>query len=241
MGVPTSIWIMCLITVIYVYDSTLFLYRNEVVVVARLRGQYEVKFGSDDFSFFGKSIFIPNILLPHRLLYRLSWRPDKTEQEDDDEISESIQKKLLGIGPYIWAMFVALFVLLPIGLYIHRGTIVIILTVIYFYLLAIIALILIFIERKELGIGLYKFAAISFESLICAPCALNMTRKVSLAISFRNDVAAVSKKLLKPLDYNAFIQNLLNVIDSQLLLEAEESTRFHVLRAYRGRISREMS
>lgn len=233
---------MCVVTLIYIYDAALLLYRNEVIVIAKFRGRYDVKIGNSDLTFLGKILFIPNLFLPHQPLYRLSWEPsERTADVIGGEIIEATKQRLLGIAPYLWVMFVSLFVLLPFGLYIRHGLIVLLLSALWFYTMTIMALVIIFIERKTIGVSNSHFSAICFESLICAPCALNITRKVSLAVVIRSEVAELSKEILTPSSYTNFIQSFLSVIDSQILMETEGSPRFEKLRSYRLSISSELT
>lgn len=232
---------MCVVILIYICDAALLLYRNEVILIAKFRGRYDVKFGNSDLTFLGKILFIPNLFLPHQPLYRLSWEPcERTADVGDDEVLEATKQRLLGFAPYLWVMFVSLYVLLPVGLYIRHGLIVLLLSALWFYTMTIMTLILIYLERKTIGISNSRFTAICFESLICAPCALNITRKVSMAVAIQSEVAELSKKILTPLAYTNFIQSLLGVIDSQILIETEGSPRFVKLQAYRLSISREL-
>lgn len=58
---------------LYLYDSAVLLASNEVILSPRQSGRWVAMFGADSFQLRGKEPFMPNPLLPHHPIFRLSW------------------------------------------------------------------------------------------------------------------------------------------------------------------------
>src|SRR5258706_16411317 len=97
--------LMAVVIGLYLYDSTLLLYCNEGVLTPRGKADWSVGFGSDHARILGKEVFIPNPFLPHRPLFRLSWRWEGNSSEEEE--NWTAHKTSLGpMAPMVWGMAV---------------------------------------------------------------------------------------------------------------------------------------
>lgn len=241
MNIPAGLVIMGVICLIYVYDSTYLLYRNEAIVVAKFRGRYSVEFGSSSFLLFGKYVYIPNLLFAHRPIYRILW--DTVNQETDmdaPQITGIAKFNLLNLAPYIWLMLFCIFILLPVGFYVPHGIVLVLAALACFYLTTITLITLLTIKKKILGIDTIRFIGICFESLVCAPCALNIIKKTASLNRVHADLIELSRTLLSPSHLTDFHRELVAKIDDQLISEPEGSLRYEQLKAYRQSIVRQV-
>lgn len=225
---------------IYLFDSALLLYRNEAVMYPRRGGPFRVAFGSQNAQLFGKTVFLPNPLRPERPIYRLVWAtkppavvPNNAQRDWDH------REELAVLAPFVWSMFVALFLVLPAGLLTRLGHAVVFAALILLYLNAAVALILLFRRRARLELTGKRFAALAFEALVCIPCAINLVRKVSLGIAVREDLLEAGKRLMSPDDYRHLVELVAAQITEDAELEEEGSTRRRELEDYRASLSKE--
>ena len=234
MDIRTGLVIMGTICLIYIYDSTYLLYRNEAIVIAKFRNRFAIKLGSPSYTLFGRCVYIPNPLFAHRPIYRILWDAGNTGASLGSSCINEIGKfKLLKLAPCMWLMLFASFVLLPIGFYVSHGLYLVIGVVVYFYLTIILLIVFLAIDKKILGINTIHFIGICFESLVCAPCALNIIKKSASANRVRADLIQLSRGLLSPSNLADFYHEFLTNIDAQLMVEQEGSSRYERLKTYR--------
>ena len=231
-----AILLMGLIAILYLCDSALLLYRNEGVLLPARRGRWLVDLGSRHFQVFGKHVFLPNPLLPHRPVFKLSWQlggdGDAVVHEDWDALRKAAQP----IAPMIWLMAVALFVLLPLGFLTALGDGVLLAALILLYSSVIAALAWIWRNRRAFGLGGKAFAALAFESLVCTPLALNLARKLAARTAAQEDLVSASRRLQGAEDWRATAALLVVRLDEAIEGEDESSTRMAELREQRRRI-----
>lgn len=161
---------------LYLYDSALLLFHNEVVLEARRRG-YLVSAGGV-LEFGGRHLFLPNPCCPHRLLIRAGW-PDG---ESPDRRSARWKRSRLAlsiIAPWTWLLLGLFLVALPGALWV--GTNVVLLGWLLLTYAAIAAMLLqVYRHRNALNLSRRAVIALAFDALLCAPFAINMVRKISL-------------------------------------------------------------
>lgn len=241
MPVSPEVLLMTVAVGIYLFDAALLLYRNEAVLFPAGAGKFSVAFSPGWGQLFGKTVYLPNPFLPHKPLYRLSWhaRIVSASLSTGQPGWEESYQNLSTLAPFIWAMFIALFVLLPVGLFTHFGHIVLFVAVVALYLNALVILVLLFRERHKLRMTGKRFATIVFESLVCIPCALNLIRKISLAVPVREDLLEAGKRLLSPEDFRLMLETVTAQVTEEMDMEDEQSDRHQELEAYRTRITKE--
>jgi hypothetical protein len=227
---------MALVVGLYLYDSLLLLHRNEGILTPARRGRWSVGLGSRHYRLLGKALFLPNPLLPHRPLFRLSWRfegDSAAAQEDWDAHRNALRR----IAPMIWLMAVAFFVLLPMGFFTKLGDAALLAGLVLLYLSIISALAWVWRHRLKFNLAGKPFAALAFESLVCSPFALNLIRRVAAHIPVREDLVSASRRLQTADDWHATRAKLVARLDEAIELEEEGSRRMAGLLEHRRRMT----
>jgi hypothetical protein len=179
---------------LYLYDSALLLASNEVLLTPSRKGTWTALFGSDSFLLLGKEPCVPSPWLPHRPLYRFAWNKEGLVGPSQPWTPPGNEYAVL--APPIWMMALALFLLIPLGLFSRLGHLAIASGVVLFYLNALLALTMAWLKRGVFQITARRFAALAFECLTCPPFALNLTRHISLTTRPSEDFLSVAHRLL---------------------------------------------
>lgn len=161
---------------LYLYDSALWLFHNEIVLEARRRN-YHVS-GGGILEFGGRHLFLPNPCCPHRVLVRLSW---SAVESSDRRGTRWIRTRLAlsVIARWTWMLLGLFFVGLPCALWV--GTNAVLLSWLVLTYLVIGAMLMqVYRYRKALNLSRRAVIALAFDALLCAPFAINTIRKISL-------------------------------------------------------------
>jgi hypothetical protein len=217
--------LMLVMAGLYVYDSVAMLAVNEALLVQTGR-RWRVAFGIHHYRLAGREPCIPNPFTPHRRVYRMSWAVEAAGRGDARFMASlGDDARFRALRPHIWAMAVALFALLPAGLFSSWGHGVALIAVALFYLSALSALSLLHARRGAFGIDGKAVASIAVQSLVCPPFALNLLRKLCAAQRPAGDLLA-SAALLLPLGEMEVVKaRCRERLDEQIDLEAEDSPR----------------
>ena len=182
MFVPsTEALLMGAVVALYLYDSVVLLHCNEALLYPVGRSGWALRFGSHRFQWRGREVFLPNPLTPHRPLYRVLWSYGASS-DVQCTVSEW-RRGDRGLAVSIWAMALALWLLLPLGLFSRWGDVSILAALIVFYAFALLALASLWRRRVALSLARGPLLRLAFESLTCPPFALNLIRHVSLLAS----------------------------------------------------------
>lgn len=225
---------------IYLLDSSLLLYSNEGIVSPSWGGNWSVSLSSGQFQLKGKDVFVPNPFFPHQPLFRLHWSVPCTQTS---EVCDLGQRKALfrPLAPIVWGIAVALFVLLPLGLFSRLGEQMLLTAVLFLYLCIGTALVWIGINRSEFGLSTKRFVAIAFESLVCSPIALNIIRKISREMLIDDDLVVTARRLQTPDHWIESRTSILAKLDSEIEQEDEDSERAGVLLRYKNELAMEQA
>lgn len=189
---------------LYLYDSVLLLFHNEVVLEAR-RGGYIVSGGSK-LEVGGRHLFLPNPCFPQRMLVRLSWPYDslpglRLARWKRAKLALSV------VAPWTWMLLGLFFVGLPCALLV--GTDVTLLGWLLLTYLTIAAMLVqVARHRKALNLSPRAVVALAFDALLCAPFALNIVRKISLRQVAPASLHAFASSTLSPAE-NAVLAGIL--------------------------------
>lgn len=216
---------------LYLYDSALLLESNEAVLVAGRKARWTAQFGAENFVVRGKELFVPNPLLPHRPLYRFSWNSEGVVGPKQPWVPP-LAKEFAILSPLIWLMLLALFVLIPLGLYSRLGNVAVAAGVVLFYISALLALALVWVRRGDYGISGRRLSLLAFESLTCPPFALNLVRHLSLNLQPKEDFLAVIDNCQFFTGRDSALKNLIARVKSEIAWEQEGSARSERLNAH---------
>lgn len=222
---------------LYLYDSALLLASNEVLLSPDRKGRWHALFGSNNFQLRGKEPFVPNPLLPHRPIYRFSWDSEGIIVRSREWTAPVNRYSFL--APSIWFMFLAIFVLIPLGLLTRLGSIAIASGIILFYVNALIALSSVWFKRSDHGLSKRRFVSLAFECLTCPPFAINLVRHLSLGIQPKEDFLSVVDQCLIGSARDAALSEVIIRIKNEIDWEDESSLRAQTLNSHLQYLSHE--
>lgn len=230
-----EVLLMAMAIGLYLYDSSLLLYVNEGILIPQSSEGWMVDFGSDKAQISGKNLFIPNPFFPHRPLYRLSWQFEGNPSETEENWAFR-RNALRPLVPIVWGMVVALFVLLPLGLFTRLGDRMVLFSILLLYLNIIGAFSWLWFNRVTFDLSARRVATLALESLICSPFALNIIRKVSAGILVKENLINAARRLQRSNDWNTTRAKIVACIDEQVEGEEDDSERIQVLQEHRRKL-----
>jgi len=236
MPLQAELALMGLVLALYFYDSALLLYCNEGVLSPRGARGWAVGFGSDKLQLRGRETYVPSPLTLHRPLYRLAWA---FEGGAADRRWTPDARAYRALAPWVWSMAVALFVLLPLGLFTRLGQPLLLAALLLLYGSLLCALSWVWLNHKRLRIPLRQLAALSFECLTCAPFALNLVRHLSARVPAEEDLECAARRLQQPADWQRTRHALIARLDDEIGAEEEGSARLGLLQAHRRALALE--
>lgn len=223
--------LMLAIACLYLYDSALFLFHNEVVLEAGGRG-YIVSTGLV-MELRGRHLFLPNPCLPHRAMARLSW-PDGGSPDWRPASWNRSRLALRAIAPWTWWLLGLFFVALPLALGLG-GEVTLLIWLVLTYLSIVAMLVQVYRHRAALGLAPRAVLALAFDALLCAPFALNMVRKISLRQAEAASLQGFASSMLS-VDEQA---TLIGVLDDRIRTSLDhvepDSEASKILSAYLNR------
>ena len=226
---------------LYLYDSARLMHLNEGVLAATLGGRWSLHFGTENFTLWGKEPFVPNPLLPHRPLFPLHWK-----QQLVPAIPPARRWIPPPFGPYkvlaplVWLMALALFGLIPAGLFSRFGNQSIAAGILLFYTTALLALAYIWFKRSALLLTPRQVGALAFESLTCPPFALNIVRHISWQATPSEELLSAARRLLRKDDWTTALPAVIKRVANAIAWENEGTARAQALAAYLAALRQEL-
>lgn len=220
MIVPAEYLLMGIAAGLYLYDSLLLLYCNEAVLFRR-GNRWQVGFGSPRLNLGGRELYLPNPLTPHRSIYRLRWWSEGPATAPSATDWETLAQRFSPLTPFLAGIALALFVLLPLGLFTRLGDAMILGALACLYANILAALAWVGLRRQRHGLSRGALVAIALECLICPPCALNLVRKLSLRATPGDTLLPVARKLQKAEDLALTCAACIARLDEEIEGEAD--------------------
>lgn len=228
---------------LYLYDSVQLLYSNEGVLAATLGGRWSLHFGAEHYTLRGKQPFLPNPLLPHRPVFLLYWK-QQVPAEKGAAPAQRWTPPPFGpykvLAPLVWLMALALFGLVPVGLFTRYGNAAIAAGILVFYGTALLALTYIWFKRSALQLTSRRFGALAFESLTCPPFALNLIRHLSWTTRSTEDLISAGRRLMRQEDWSDCLPIVVKRIDDAIACENEGTARAMALAGLQALLNREL-
>ena len=232
--------LVLLIVALYLKDNLLLLSPDEAVMVPSAvgRARWCAGFGARGFTFAQREPYLANPLLPHQPVYRLRWH--MTQAGDPVPAAQPLvmEPLLWRLAPLVWGMWLLAFVGVPLTLLGRRGAVATLAAVALLYALIVLALVLVWLWRGQIGLTTRTFGLIALECLTCAPYAPNLVRRLVWARSpHPEDFTAASARLLGSPAQAEVRAECLARIDEQLQALPEGSADALALQRARTRFS----
>ena len=237
MSITTEWLFVLLIIALYVHDSAALLFDNEILLEWGTRPR--VLFGSDTVTMFGKELVILNPLTPWRPVFRLSWQARPPLADGAPRAETGFAELASQLSAIRWALpqiAIGLFVGIPVCLFLNAGWLPFLVVVGVVYVGILAAVVNLWIARPTLKISGRRFIGLAFESFACPPCALNLVRRVSVALPLAEDALSVVRRALPEADSRHAVDEIRRRVDADLAMAEEGSADWHVLSDYRRRL-----
>jgi hypothetical protein len=221
----------------YLLDATILLYGNEVGLESR-RGTWRSSTGFD-MQVGGRRPFVPSPFAPHGLLFRVRW--DARSRRDGLPLDVAdFALRLAPIRVLVSVQAVLLWLVLPALSIGYGAGLPLLLLFAAYYLLTLASLCLMCVRRDVLGLRRWQCAGLALEAVLCAPFAINLVRKVSLARSAELAWIELARKEFPEAARRRLRQQVVARIDDALLLEEAGSAAGRRLEALRESIEEQL-
>lgn len=224
---------------LYLQDSALLLHYDEVAFLQTRKG-WTTSAGADT-SWAGRHLLLPNPLTPTRAVFRGNWLPQP--HPDDHEHWPGLRHfvaALEALKPACHAMFVLLFVALPLLLWRYPHPLALLALVALIYLCAAVLAGQMWRYRRVLELDRRKVLAWGFEALACPPLAINMVRRICLRRGLPTDpVRAATHHLCTTAGARRLRGQIDRRLSDALSLSSESDPQYPALHACRQRIQEE--
>ena len=229
--------LLALAVLFYLYDSSVLLYSNEAILTCDSAQRWTATTGWIGFVLAGRSLCLLNPFTPYRPSFRLSWDFNRLEFDAKDREWPKRAQEFKSIAPLTVAAGIALFLLLPVGMFTEIGRYAVISAVVLLYGSILVALFQ--VRRKKIlpAPGRKHFWGFAFECLACPPFAVNMIRRITLADRIAEPVPLAAVRLLVADRWAELRDRCISRIDDALLRVGEDTQEQKALEAQKQRLS----
>jgi hypothetical protein len=228
--------LLALAAMFYLYDSSALLYANEAILTLDGARGWSAHLGWTGFTLAGRSLCVLNPLTPYRLSFRLNWDFEKLEPASHDWSQPVEAKKLTAAAPYSLAAFVALFVILPLGLFTALGAIAIIPALVIVYGSTLIGLLQLRRQHDVTTLTRKQFWGLAFECLACPPFGANLVRHLTLKIRISEPLPLAGARLLDATRWDALRIRCIATLDEAISFGGENSPQRKSLEEQKRRL-----
>lgn len=212
----------------------MLLYANELVYL-HTKGRWSFITATSLSQLSGRYLYLPNLLMPEKAMFRVCWSTSSshTKHDQDDEVLHHLLAAIDSLRYLIYLLWALLIIALPFTL-IFAGTNMTFLLVLGLVYGVIVALLVkVFLKRSDFNLSKRSFAKIAFDSLACAPLALNMVRKITLRYSLASDPITFAQTRFDGMMFSHLLTTLNQWIADELEFEDETSPRYRSLSGYK--------
>ena len=163
------------IAAFYLIDTSMLLYRDEVVFV-KSGAHWRAPVGTG-FMLAGRYPALPGLIVPGAPIFRSVWCAPAAANEPNTELLLQI------LRPLRWpARFIALllFLVLPLALFVNMGPQLMLALLCLLYVTSCLSVAYVARRRFVLGLSRKDVIAIAFDVIACPPFAINLVRRVTL-------------------------------------------------------------
>jgi hypothetical protein len=239
--VSYEIQLMAIAVLLYLHDTTLLLYANEGLLIAGRNNSWSAGVGQDGLRFQGRAVVLLAPLGFWRPTYRLSWQFDAAPAKVNVATQLAPPKESTSLSLFVINAGIALFGLLPVGLFAHLGVRFIATVLVMLYLNVVLALVMVYVHRQAFQLGTRKFWSLCFECLACPPFAVNLVRRLTLAQTVAEPFTAAAQRLLSKEAWHAIEAQCAERLDQAIEAEPAGSPRAQALHAQRQQFNTEQA
>ena len=229
-----EVWLPLGALALYLFDSTQWLYANELIFLHAGAQWRCVRIPA--FLVSGRRVFLPNPLTPGMPQFKVQW--SDTDQRGEREDPAALAGFLQALRPvqYLVNTLLVILLVLPVELLLYGTGVELLALMAAFYLVIIIALVVVYVRRRELRLTGRAFAALSFDALACSPFAINLVRKLALRRSLAGNPITFAASAFEPRALNDLIDVVTARVEAEQVREDSHSPRWQELQAYQQKL-----
>jgi hypothetical protein len=220
---------------LYLFDSTLLLYSNEFMLVRR--GSQWSFAESSALLLAGRRVYFPNPLTPGTPRFRVRW--SEADPRQDCEEAGELARFFGALRPvqYLVRLLLIILLSLPVELLLFGTGVELLVVMAAFYLVTLTTLGYIFVRRHELRLSGRAFLALCFDSLACAPFAINLVRKLALRRGLAGNPIAFAARTFEPAVFSSLLRAVTARVSEEQQREYGQTARWSELEAYRRQLT----
>jgi hypothetical protein len=220
---------------LYLFDSSLLLYANELLFLHRAQ-VWSCAEGSS-LLLAGRRVWFPNPLTPGTPPFRVRWSESDPRQEQED--CPGLDRFFRALRPvqYLVNTLLVILLVLPVELLLFGTGVELLAIMAIFYLVVVVTLSYIYVRRHELQLSDRSFLALCFDSLACAPFAINLARKLALRRGLAGNPITFAAGAFAPAEFSSLIRAVVARINEEQQREDGQTPRRAELEAYRQRLA----
>jgi hypothetical protein len=233
---PPSTWLLPLGAIaFYLYDSLLWLYGDELVLIRRAH-RWDHAAGPDRL-LFRRRLYLPNPLTPQRPLWRACWSGfARRDNFTDLSALAGLERTLRPLRVLVTALWLLIVVALPVIALSGAQPAILLALLAAVYSLAATMVGWLWRQRTILGLSARSCRALSFDALACPPFAINFIRKISLQTAIGGELMAQARGGFDQSALESLRATLIRRVSELLAVEAVGSVRHTALAAYYGEL-----
>jgi hypothetical protein len=216
---------------LYLFDSVLMLYSNEVLFLRQASRWGFVM--SSSLLLGGRRLCLVNPLIPAIPHFQVHWSEQDTRQEQESE--HELSSFLAALRPlqYLVSALWLLLVALPVDLFLFGTGPELLALMGAFYGVILAALGYTYARRAVLRLSVRSFLALSFDALACAPFSINLVRKLALRRSLAGNPIDFARRRFDPATFAALIAAVSGRVSDEQQREFGQTPRWLELESYR--------
>jgi len=230
----SEVWLIVGAIGLYLFDSTLWLYSNELMF---LRHGKRWRFAQSlPMVVAGNRVYFPNPLTPGTPSFKVRWSESDPRQQEEE--SAGLDRFFHALRPvkYLVNILLGLLLALPPVVFFYGSDVQLLVLLGAYYLVTIVTLGYICARRVELRLTGRSLANLCFDSLACAPFAINLVRKLALRRSLAGNPIAFAARSFEMAEFSRLIDAVTARVADDLLREDGRTARAEELEAYRKRL-----
>jgi len=232
---PSEWWLPIGALAFYLYDSLLWLYGDELVLIRRA-SRWDHAAGSERL-LFRRRLYLPNPLTPQRPLWRACWSDfSRRDKLTDLNALTSLVQTLRPLRALVTVLWLLIVVVLPVAVASGARPAILLALFAVVYSFAATMVVWLWCQRATLGLSARSCRALSFDALACPPFAINLVRKISLLTTLKGELLTQAGAAFDAPALASLRATLIRRVTERLAVEAVGSVRHTTLAAYHSEL-----
>lgn len=229
-GLSAELQLLFAAAFFYLYDGSVLLHADEGLLSPTGAGRWAIVYRPNSIALRGRLVYVPNPLLPHRPVYRLSWDSASVSFAASADWADR-RARYSSLVPFVYLAALAIFVLLPACLFWRRSDLQVLAAAALVYANSIAAGIVVVRRRDALGLERKRAWTAAVEIVLCPPFAVNLIRRLSIHDRIEASIPAAGAALLDAAEWERLQAKLVASQDDEIEDATSDAARSTLVRA----------